>query len=68
MLNPGTVQDDHEERLKARYAVLAQLPVPTDMPSDILLPIVIPPPFTVHDFIGTIIGVCINCCRHPLCT
>ena len=51
------VQDDHEERLKARYATLSQLPIPKDMPNDTLLPIVIPPPFTIYDFIGTVTGV-----------
>ncbi|KAK7690971.1 hypothetical protein QCA50_006074 [Cerrena zonata] len=57
MLTPQmTMVDDHEERLNTRYTILSQLPLPSDMPSEILLPIVVPPPFTVHDFIGTITG------------
>lgn len=40
-----------------RYAVLSELPIPPDMPSDVLAPIIIPAPFTIHDFLGTITGV-----------
>ncbi|TCD66414.1 hypothetical protein EIP91_001405 [Steccherinum ochraceum] len=45
-----------EERMKARHAILAALPIPSNMPTDTLVPIVIPPPFSVHDFLGTIQG------------
>lgn len=43
--------------VKARYATLCELPIPPDMPSEVLSPILIPPPFTIHDFLGTITGV-----------
>ncbi|CAL1716164.1 unnamed protein product [Somion occarium] len=49
-------KDSHDERLGERYAILSELAIPIDMPSDTLLPIVIPPPFNVHDFIGTVTG------------
>lgn len=42
---------------KARYAVLADLPIPPEMPTDMLVPIVIPSPYTLQDFIGTASGV-----------
>ncbi|KAH8100307.1 mitochondrial ribosomal subunit S27-domain-containing protein [Cristinia sonorae] len=45
-----------EDRMKARHAILADLPIPSDMPTDILVPIVIPPPFSIHDFLGTAQG------------
>ncbi|KAI0810841.1 hypothetical protein BC629DRAFT_1281488, partial [Irpex lacteus] len=41
----------------ARYAVLADLPIPPEMPTDMLVPIVIPSPYTLQDFIGTASGV-----------
>ncbi|KAJ3556870.1 hypothetical protein NM688_g1785 [Phlebia brevispora] len=45
-----------ETIIQARFAILAALPLPPNMPDDTLVPIVIPPPFTIHDFIGTAIG------------
>ncbi|THH31866.1 hypothetical protein EUX98_g2304 [Antrodiella citrinella] len=45
-----------EERMKARHAILADLPIPSNMPTDTLIPIVIPPPFSIHDFLGTVQG------------
>ena len=42
---------------KSRYAVLANLPIPSEMPTDMLVPIVIPSPYTLQDFIGTTSGV-----------
>ncbi|KAI0085939.1 hypothetical protein BDY19DRAFT_386390 [Irpex rosettiformis] len=41
---------------KARYAVLANLPIPPEMPTDMLVPILIPSPYTLQDFIGTASG------------
>ncbi|KAF7791051.1 hypothetical protein EIP86_002011 [Pleurotus ostreatoroseus] len=41
---------------QARFSILAELPLPVDMPEDTLIPIIIPHPFTIHDFIGTAIG------------
>lgn len=52
-------QDDAgtpEERMKARHAVLLTLPIPSNMPTDTLIPFVIPSPFTIHDFLGTVQG------------
>ncbi|PSR70881.1 hypothetical protein PHLCEN_2v13243 [Hermanssonia centrifuga] len=54
-------RDDNSEKpetiIQARYDILAELPIPPDMPSDtVLRPIVIPSPYTIHDFIGTAIG------------
>ncbi|KAI8974237.1 hypothetical protein BD414DRAFT_424545, partial [Trametes punicea] len=44
------------EKIEARYAVLASLPLPSGIPDDALTPIVIPAPYTLHDFIGTTSG------------
>ncbi|KAI0355154.1 hypothetical protein OH77DRAFT_1455259 [Trametes cingulata] len=45
------------EKIEGRYAVLASLPLPSGIPDDALTPIVIPSPYTLHDFIGTTSGV-----------
>ncbi|KAI0695100.1 hypothetical protein C8T65DRAFT_584544 [Cerioporus squamosus] len=45
------------EKIEARYAVLASLPLPSGIPEDALTPILIPPQYTLHDFIGTTSGV-----------
>ncbi|OSX56290.1 hypothetical protein POSPLADRAFT_1160289 [Postia placenta MAD-698-R-SB12] len=44
---------DAMERIRARNATLAALPLPSETPPDILMPIVIPSPFTFQDFLGT---------------
>ena len=46
------------EKIDARYAILASLPLPSGVPEDSLTPILIPAPHTLHDFIGTTSGVC----------
>ncbi|RPD55702.1 hypothetical protein L227DRAFT_656739 [Lentinus tigrinus ALCF2SS1-6] len=45
------------EKIEARYAVLASLPLPSGVPHDALTPILIPPPYGLHDFIGTTSGL-----------
>jgi hypothetical protein len=42
---------------RARYAVLAAIPLPVNVPGDELKPIVIPAPFTLHEFLGNASGV-----------
>ncbi|KAJ7765691.1 hypothetical protein B0H16DRAFT_1309933, partial [Mycena metata] len=46
-----------EEIIKARHAMLASIPLPADPPDDCLKPIVIPPPFTLHEFLANASGV-----------
>ncbi|KAI0344975.1 hypothetical protein BDW22DRAFT_983491 [Trametopsis cervina] len=41
---------------QARFAVLAELPIPPEIPSDMLVPFVIPTPHTLQDFLGTASG------------
>jgi hypothetical protein len=41
-----------EERAKARHAILAKIPIPSDIPSDALKPIIISPPISLHEFLG----------------
>ena len=45
------------EKIEARYAILASLPLPSGIPEDSLTPILIPAPYTLHDFVGTTSGV-----------
>ncbi|KAI0076198.1 hypothetical protein K474DRAFT_1292761 [Panus rudis PR-1116 ss-1] len=49
-------EDDLESRVQARFSILSTLPIPPEMPDDILVPIVIPPPFNIHDFMGSMTG------------
>ncbi|KAH9857469.1 hypothetical protein C2E23DRAFT_899910 [Lenzites betulinus] len=44
------------EKIHARYAVLASLPLPPDIPVGTLTPIGIPSPYTLHDFVSTMSG------------
>ncbi|KAL7282894.1 hypothetical protein ACG7TL_002309 [Trametes sanguinea] len=44
------------EKIESRYSVLANLPLPSDIPDDALTPIIIPAPHTLHDFISTTSG------------
>ncbi|KAJ7778843.1 hypothetical protein DFH07DRAFT_911209 [Mycena maculata] len=46
-----------EDIIKARHAMLAMIPLPADPPDDTLKPIVIPPPFTLHEFLANASGV-----------
>jgi hypothetical protein len=62
---PPPFQDMHtapksnepEDIIKARHALLATIPLPLDPPDDTLKPIVIPPPFTLHEFLANASGV-----------
>nr|VWO94535.1 Putative lipase ATG15 (EC (Autophagy-related protein 15) [Ganoderma boninense] len=45
------------EKIEARYAILASLPLPSGIPEDSLTPILIPTPYTLHDFVGTTAGL-----------
>ncbi|KAF7353891.1 hypothetical protein MVEN_01075000 [Mycena venus] len=45
-----------EDIIKARNAMLAVIPLPADPPDDTLKPIVIPPPFTLHEFLANATG------------
>ncbi|KAJ7061481.1 hypothetical protein C8F01DRAFT_1137539 [Mycena amicta] len=46
-----------EDIIKARHALLATIPLPIEPPDDTLKPIVIPPPFTLHEFLANASGV-----------
>ncbi len=45
------------EMERARFELLATLPIPTTVPDDVLKPILIPAPFTIHEFLGNTGGV-----------
>ncbi|KAJ7184598.1 hypothetical protein C8R46DRAFT_1343652 [Mycena filopes] len=47
---------DPEEIIKARHVMLASIPLPADPPDDCLKPIVIPPQFTLHEFLANASG------------
>ncbi|KAI0307209.1 hypothetical protein B0F90DRAFT_1622036 [Multifurca ochricompacta] len=46
-----------KEKLSARHAILAALPLPAGIPSDALRPILIPSPYTLHEFLANAVGV-----------
>ncbi|KAF7972252.1 hypothetical protein HWV62_18564 [Athelia sp. TMB] len=49
--------DDTEHMMTIRHAILAALPIPIEIPmDDALSPVNIPPPFTLHEFLGTTTG------------
>jgi hypothetical protein len=45
-----------EESIGSRHAILATLPLPVGIPSDALRPILIPPSYTLHEFLASAIG------------
>ncbi|KAI1791608.1 hypothetical protein LXA43DRAFT_1140231 [Ganoderma leucocontextum] len=45
------------EKIEARHAILASLPLPSGIPEDSLTPILITAPYSLHDFVGTTSGV-----------
>ncbi|TFY54719.1 hypothetical protein EVG20_g9593 [Dentipellis fragilis] len=45
-----------EDLIKSRNAILASLPLPTGIPADSLRPILIPAPFTLHEFLSNASG------------
>ncbi|TDL18486.1 hypothetical protein BD410DRAFT_753187 [Rickenella mellea] len=42
--------------IDARFAILASLPLPNTVPNDVLKPIIIPPPVTLHEFLSNATG------------
>ena len=48
---------DPVEMAKTRASILTSLPIPADVPDDCLKPIIIPSPFTLHEFLGNATGV-----------
>ncbi|KAJ7490989.1 hypothetical protein FB451DRAFT_996639, partial [Mycena latifolia] len=53
---PPLRSSEPEDIIKARHALLATIPLPLDPPDDTLKPIVIPPPFTLHEFLANASG------------
>ncbi|KAH8999160.1 hypothetical protein EDB92DRAFT_1791181, partial [Lactarius akahatsu] len=51
-----------EESIRSRHAILATLPLPVGIPSDALRPILIPPSYTLHEFLASAIGLTTNWC------
>ena len=49
--------DIPQAREQDRFCFLASLPVPPAVPEDALRPIMIPSPFTLHEFLGNTTGV-----------
>ena len=45
---------------KTRTSILNSLPIPADVPDDCLQPIIIPIPFTLHEFLGNATGVSLS--------
>lgn len=45
----------------ARLQILSALPVPKSIPDEVLNPIIIPPPFSIYDYLAGATGV-----RFPL--
>ena len=52
-----STSEEPQDRIALRHSILASLPVPTGVPDDALKPIFIPPPFTLHEFLGNTTGV-----------
>ncbi|KAG0694093.1 hypothetical protein DFH29DRAFT_1037030 [Suillus ampliporus] len=57
VFDPPPLGDGPEKSILARQALLATLPLPADIPDDALNPILIPPPYTLHEFLGNASGV-----------
>lgn len=50
-----------EDMMNTRFEILAQLPIPKDVPLDVLKPIGIPERFTLHEFLlGSASGVSLS--------
>ncbi|KAG2139042.1 hypothetical protein DEU56DRAFT_980433 [Suillus clintonianus] len=56
ILEPLPPGDGPEELILARQAFLATLPLPANIPDDALNPILIPPPYTLHEFLSNASG------------
>jgi hypothetical protein len=46
-----------EDLIRVRNEMLAALPLPLGFPDEVLSPIVIPRPLTLHEFLGSVSGV-----------
>jgi hypothetical protein len=46
--------------IKARCSILASLPLPDEVPNDMLSPLMIPAPYTFQDYISSMPGVSAN--------
>ncbi|KAL0947746.1 hypothetical protein HGRIS_013826 [Hohenbuehelia grisea] len=55
-VEPKISAADPLQRIKARNDILSALPLPTEGPHDDLEPIIIPAPFTLHEFLATSSG------------
>ncbi|KAG1768963.1 hypothetical protein EDD22DRAFT_998070 [Suillus occidentalis] len=55
-VEPLPLGDGPENSILARQALLATLPLPADIPDDALSPILIPQPYTLHEFLGNASG------------
>lgn len=55
-VEPLPLGDGPEISILARQALLATLPLPADIPDDALNPILIPQPYTLHEFLGNASG------------
>ena len=58
-----SASDEPEHRISIRHSILAVLPIPSDIPDDALKPILIPAPFTLHEFLGNTTGVSPSCSK-----
>jgi hypothetical protein len=56
-LQAGRVVKEPEDMVRARHAILAELPLPDEIPDDSLKPILIPSPYTLHEFLSNASGV-----------
>ncbi|KAF9239150.1 hypothetical protein BU15DRAFT_74842 [Melanogaster broomeanus] len=50
------LEGEPEKTIAARQAILAALPLPSGIPDDALQPIILPAPYTLHDFLGNASG------------
>ncbi|KAJ7684320.1 hypothetical protein DFH06DRAFT_1354182, partial [Mycena polygramma] len=56
VVHAASKSTEPEDIIKARHALLAAIPLPADPPDDTLKPIIIPPPFTLHEFLANATG------------
>ncbi|KAG2132859.1 uncharacterized protein EDB93DRAFT_1175670 [Suillus bovinus] len=60
IIEPLPLGDGPEKLILARQALLAMLPLPADIPDDALNPVLIPQPYTLHEFLGNASGTLKN--------
>lgn len=56
--------DETADLVKNRYSILASLPLPEEVPEDMLSPLSIPAPFTIQEFISNLSGSLKNSLSH----